>query len=270
MPNSFAPQTAAAIAQARQHTLGDLLHRTAQRYPDKLAVVAGERRATYAEFDEAVNRCANSLAARGLEKGDRLALISHNSLEFAVLAFATARLGVVLVPVNFMVNAEETGFILGHSGAKGIVIEDALAPTAERAIAAAGLAGGVRGWIGLSDAAPTRDWEDVGSWIAEGDPAAPDVAVADGDPLRLMYTSGTESRPKGVMLSSKSLISQYVSCIVDGGMTPDDVEVQALPMYHCAQLPRVNFPRAPNPHPASRSPHTPAATPPGRPDSAAG
>jgi fatty-acyl-CoA synthase len=51
-----------------------------------------------------------------------------------------------------------------------------------------------------------------------------------------MYTSGTESRPKGVMLSSRSLISQYVSCIVDGGMSGDDVEVHALPMYHCAQL----------------------------------
>jgi fatty-acyl-CoA synthase len=62
------------------------------------------------------------------------------------------------------------------------------------------------------------------------------VAVADDDPLRLMYTSGTESRPKGVMLSSRSLISQYVSCIVDGGMAAEDVEVHALPLYHCAQL----------------------------------
>src|SRR3954463_7592462 len=51
-----------------------------------------------------------------------------------------------------------------------------------------------------------------------------------------MYTSGTESRPKGVMLSSRSLIAQYVSCVVDGGMSPDDVELHSLPMYHCAQL----------------------------------
>ena len=60
--------------------------------------------------------------------------------------------------------------------------------------------------------------------------------MADDDPLRLMYTSGTESRPKGVMLSSRSLIAQYVSCIVDGGMSRDDVELHTLPMYHCAQL----------------------------------
>jgi fatty-acyl-CoA synthase len=62
------------------------------------------------------------------------------------------------------------------------------------------------------------------------------VLVGDDDPVRLMYTSGTESRPKGVLLSSRSLISQYVSCAIDGGMSADDVEVHALPMYHCAQL----------------------------------
>jgi fatty-acyl-CoA synthase len=232
----FSPETSAAIARARQHALGDLLHRTAKRYPTKLAVVAGERRVTFAEFDEAVNRCANSLSAKGLDKGDRLALLSHNSWEFAVLAFATARLGVILVPVNFMLNAEEIGFILGDSGAKSLVTEDALAPTADKAIAVSGLTGGVRGWIALNGTAPSGDWEDIGTWIADGSPDAPDVTVGDDDPLRLMYTSGTESRPKGVMLSSKSLISQYVSCIVDGGMSADDVEVHSLPMYHCAQL----------------------------------
>jgi fatty-acyl-CoA synthase len=232
----FSPQTAEAVARARQHSLGDLLRRTALRYPDKLAVVAGERRVSFAEFDAAVNRCANNLAAKGLGKGDRLALLSHNSWQFAVLAFATARLGVVLVPVNFMLNAEEIAFILGHAGASGMVTEDALAPTAEKALASAGLAGGVRGWISLSGAAPTGDWEDVDTWIDSGPDTPPEVLVADDDPLRLMYTSGTESRPKGVMLSSKSLISQYVSCIVDGGMTADDVEVHTLPMYHCAQL----------------------------------
>ena len=236
MDATFSPQTTATIARARQHSVGDLLHRTAARYPDKLAVVSGDRRFTYAEFDAAVNRTANALAGRGLAKGDRLALLSHNSWQFAVLAFATAKLGVVLVPVNFMLGAEEIAFILRHSGAAGMVVEDALATTAEKALASAGVAGGVRGWIGLSGASPTAGWEDVDAWWQAGDASAPDVVVADDDPLRLMYTSGTESRPKGVVLSSRSLISQYVSCIVDGGMGPDDVEVHALPMYHCAQL----------------------------------
>jgi fatty-acyl-CoA synthase len=232
----FGPATTASIAQARQHSIGDLLHRTARRYPDKLAVVAGDHRVTYREFDVAVNRAAHALQARGVGKGDRLALLSHNSWQFAVLAFATARLGVVLVPVNFMLGPHEIAYILEHSGAVGMVAEDALAPAAEKALAIAGVTGGVRGWIALSGAAPSEGWEDVDSWWTDGPDTAPEVPVGDDDPLRLMYTSGTESRPKGVMLSSRSLIAQYVSCVIDGGMEADDVELHSLPMYHCAQL----------------------------------
>jgi fatty-acyl-CoA synthase len=232
----FTPQTAASIAVARQHAAGDLLRRTALRYPGKLAVVAGGRRVSFAEFDAAANRCANALAARGVTKGDKIALLSHNSWQYAVLVFATARLGAVLVPVNFMLGAAEIAYILRHSGAAGMITEDALAETADKALSSAGLTDGVRGWIGLSGAAPGSGWQDVDTWIDEGDATAPAVLVADDDPLRLMYTSGTESRPKGVMLSSRSLIAQYVSCAIDGGMSYDDIEIHSLPMYHCAQL----------------------------------
>jgi fatty-acyl-CoA synthase len=233
---AFSPRTAEDVARVRQHSLGDLLRRTALRYPDKLAVVSGDRRSTFAELDAAVNRTASALAERGLVKGDRLALLSHNCWQYAVLVFATARLGVVLVPVNFMLGADEIAFILDHAGVSGLVTEDALAATAEQALAAAGTGQGVRGWISLSGAAPAQGWEDVDDWADSGDAGEPDVLVADDDPLRLMYTSGTESRPKGVMLSSRSLIAQYVSCAIDGGMSVDDVEAHALPMYHCAQL----------------------------------
>src|SRR5215218_6778274 len=236
MDPMFTPSTTSDVARARQHAVGDLLHRTARRYPDKPAIVAGDVRMSFAEFDASVNSAAHALAERGLAKGDRLALLSHNSWQFGVLAFATAKLGVVLVPVNFMLGPDEIAYILGHSGARGIVAEDALAPTAEKALAAAGLEDGIRGWIPLSGAAPADGWEDVDPWWRSGEDSSPVVDVADDDPLRLMYTSGTESRPKGVMLSSRSLISQYVTCIVDGGMSADDVEVHALPMYHCAQL----------------------------------
>jgi len=232
----FTPETVAAVRRARRHSYGDLLHRTAVRSPDKLAVVAGDLRVTFAEFDDAVNRTADALAGRGLAKHDRLALLSHNCFQYAVLVYATARLGVVLVPVNFMLTAAEIAYILKHSGASGIIAEDALAETAQHAVDGAGLAGGVRGWIALSGGPAADGWEDVDPWWREGEVSAPDVVVEDDDPLRLMYTSGTESRPKGVVLSSRSLVSQYVSCIADGGMGPDDVEIHCLPMYHCAQL----------------------------------
>ena len=225
------PPASPEVARARQHAYGDLLRRTALRTPDKLALVSSGHRSTYRELDDAVNRTAHALADRGLAKGDRLALLSHNCWSYVVLVFATAKLGVVLVPINFMLGAEEIAYVLEHSGASGIVAEDALVPTAEKAAAAAGTPG-LRGVIG----AATEGWEDVEVWASTGDASAPDVPVADDDPLRLMYTSGTESRPKGVLLSSRSLISQYVSCALDGGMSEDDVEVHALPLYHCAQL----------------------------------
>ena len=239
----FSADTAAAIARARQHSVGDLLRRTALRSPDKLAVVYGDDRYTFAEFDAAVNRAAGALAARGLRKGDRLALLGRNSWSYAVLVFATAKLGVVLVPINFMLNADEIAFILGHSGASGIVADDALVGTAEQAVATSGAALSIRGRIsgagegtGAGREGGQTGWEDVHDWWSAGPADDPEVLVADDDPLRLMYTSGTESRPKGVLLPSRSLISQYVSCVIDGGMAADDIEVHSLPMYHCAQL----------------------------------
>jgi fatty-acyl-CoA synthase len=232
----FTAETATCVANARRNTIGDLLRRSALRYPDKLAVVDKDQRYTFSQFNDLANRAANSLARRGLAKGDRLALLGHNSWQYGVLAFATAKIGVILVPVNFMLGPDEIAFILNHSGASGMVVEDELAPTAQRAMDSAGLARGVHGWIGESGA-PPPGWEDVRHWVDNPDDASePDVSIADDEPLRLMYTSGTEARPKAVMLTSRSLIAQYASCAIDGEMSVDDIEVHALPLYHCAQL----------------------------------
>ena len=220
---------------ARRQGISDMLHRTACRVPGKLAIVSGATRLTFAELEAAVSRTAAALTAEGLKKGDRLALLSHNCWQFAVLSFATARIGVILVPVNFMLGPAEIGYILGHSEAAAFVAEDGLAVTAGQAIAAAGLSIPARAVIRLGGGEVPAGWADVQQWIDhEGVP--PEVDVADDDLIRLMYTSGTESRPKGAMLSSRSLMWQYVSCIVDGGMDGDDVEVHAMPLYHCAQL----------------------------------
>jgi fatty-acyl-CoA synthase len=225
-------------AQTRHQALGDLPRRTASRFPDKQAIVDADTRLTFAELDAVIDRTAAALDAVGMVKGDRLALLSHNRWEFTVLAFATARLGVVLVPVNFMLGPGEAAYILDHSEASVFVVEDTLVETAEAAIAASA-AGSVRLKAVISKHQPqgpgSSNWVDVRTWFDhEGTPPA--VVVEDDAPLRLMYTSGTESRPKGALLSSRSLLWQYVSCIIDGGMEADDVEVHALPFYHCAQL----------------------------------
>ena len=129
-------ETPDLIRAARQQSLGDLPRRSARRLPDKVAIIDGDVRLTFAELDAAVDRTAAAMADAGLAKGDRLALLCHNCWQFAVLDFATARIGVVLVPVNFMLGADEIAFILERSGAKAFVVEDALVPTADRALQA--------------------------------------------------------------------------------------------------------------------------------------
>jgi fatty-acyl-CoA synthase len=213
------------ITTARRHALGDLLRRSARRDPGKTAIVFGSLRQSYAELDAAVNGTANALAARGVRHGDRIALFSHNSHGFVVASLALARLGAIMVPINFMLGANEVRFILEHSGTTGMIAEDALVPVAEQA----GAPEALRVVIGAHDG-----WEPLDALT--GDPAEPGVEVADDDVIAITYTSGTESRPKGAMLTSRSLIAQFVSCIVDGEMAADDVEVHPMPLYHCAQL----------------------------------
>ena len=201
-PNHPESRVSADVLGARSQALGDLLRRTAARKPDKLALVNGELRWSYRELDQAVNRAAASLSERGLSQGDRLALVSHNCWHYVVLSFATARIGAILVPVNFMLIADEMAYVLAHSGACGVVAEDTLHLTVSRAAVMAGLTTGIRGWIPLAGVPAAEGWEDVTPWATQGDDVPPEVLVADDDPVRLMYTSGTESRPKGAILSS--------------------------------------------------------------------
>jgi fatty-acyl-CoA synthase len=228
--------TSDLIRSARQQSLGDLPRRSAHRHPDKTAIIDGATRLTFAELEAAVDRAAAAMAAAGLAKGDRLALLCHNCWQFAVLDFATARIGVVLVPINFMLGADEIAFILDHSGARAFVVEDALVPTADGALAAAtGGSVSQRRVVRLAGGEAPDGWPDLQEWL-DRDGTPPYVPVDDDDPVRMMFTSGTESRPKGALLSSRSLLWQYATCVVDGEYRPDDVDVHSLPLYHCAQL----------------------------------
>ena len=223
------------VQHARQHSLGDVPRRTAQRVPDKTAIVDGDIRLTFAELDATVDRTAAAIAAAGLVKGDRLALLSHNCWQFAVLDFAAARVGVVLVPINFMLGGDEIAFILDHSGATGFVVEDALLGVATQALAGLGRDVPVRAIVRLAGGDVPDGWTDLQHWC-DHDGTPPVVPMDDDDPVRMMFTSGTESRPKGALLTSRALMWQYVSCAVDGAMTADAVDLHTLPLYHCAQL----------------------------------
>ncbi len=230
-----------ARAMIRQQAVGDLLRRTAARDPHRTGIVFGDLRQTYAELNGVVNRVAHAFADRGVGKGHRVAVLSHNSYAFVVAYFALAKLGAISVPINFMLTGPEVAYILQHSGASAFLVEDALVQVAQDALARAGGTVRLRVWMGRDGALREEDgapdgWEAMAAYLRHADDSEPAVEIGDDEPLQLMYTSGTESRPKGVMLTSRSLIAQYVSAIVDGEMARDDVEIHALPLYHCAQL----------------------------------
>src|ERR1700761_4021482 len=110
------------ILRAREHSIGDLLRRSARRHPDKTALICGEVSWSFAEMDAICNRLARGLLDLGIAKGDRVAVLSRNSHAFAALRFAVARIGAILVPINFMLNPDEINFILANSGAKLLAV----------------------------------------------------------------------------------------------------------------------------------------------------
>ena len=221
--------------ELRRQTLADLLHRSAKRFPNKTAIICGDTVWTYATFDAVCNRLATGLAARGVGKGTRVAILSRNSHAFAALRFALARLGAVLVPINFMLKAEEAAFILRHAGAEVLATDSGLAEVAR---AASALDTKVRELVWLPSEEKTTPapgmiaFDDLLSNSAE----PPQVELWDNDLAQIVYTSGTESLPKGTMLTHNAVIWQYVSCVVDANISRDDLALHALPLYHCAQL----------------------------------
>lgn len=225
-----------AVAHARSQSLGDLLRRSAKRTPGKLALAFRDRQYTFAELDDVVNRTANALAEKGIGHGDVCAMLSHNNDAFIIIRFALARLGAVIAPFNFMLNASELAYLLGNSGAVAFVAEDALVATAQAAVAEAGVDLKFKAVVAHAGSDVAEDWERVEQWFAHSNNGTCWTDVGDDEPVQLMYTSGTESRPKGAMLSARSLYAQYNSCIIDGEMSAQDVELHCLPLYHCAQL----------------------------------
>jgi len=223
----------------RSHTLGDLLRRTAARLPNKPAIRCGSTAWTYREFDAVVNRLANGLA-QGLagapvKVGDTVAVLSRNSHAFAALRFALARLGAVIVPINFMLNADEVAYILKHSQARLLALGPDMVALGQAA-AAKGTAVTHTVWLEGEDPAdaPTGMVR-FDQLMSEN--ASPPVVELDSRMLaQIVYTSGTESLPKGAMLTHEAVCWEYVSCVIEGEIAQDDVMLHALPLYHCAQL----------------------------------
>lgn len=223
--------------RARRNTLSDLLDRSAARYPDKRALAFGGEDLTYGQFNRRVTQTCHMLIEAGLSANSRFAILSRNSLDFAVVAYAAARMGATLVPINYMLTVNDVSYIVHHSGANALFAPSDLLPVLEEAFVHDGPRPSPRYILQSTEGATIgastwRSFRDALSY-----PGTPIQSTVEGsDVAQILYTSGTESKPKGAMLTHDSIISQYVSCIVDGNMEASDVAVHALPLYHSAQL----------------------------------
>jgi fatty-acyl-CoA synthase len=218
-----------------RQALGDLLRRTAGRLPGKTAIVCGNTRWTFREFDTVVNRLANGLAARGIGLGDPVAILSRNSHAFAALRFALARLGAVLVPINFMLNATEVAFILRHAGARTLFVGPDMVALGRDAAARDTRVAELL-WLPGEDPVDAPDNLTGFEQLLSADTTEPVTALDSRMPAQIIYTSGTESLPKGAMLTHEAVCWEYVSCVIEGEIAEGDTMLHALPLYHCAQL----------------------------------
>lgn len=203
--------------------VGDMLTRSAAARPGQLAVVDGERRWTYAEFNALVNRLAHGLAARGYARGDALGLASANSAEFLAVYFACAKLGVVCVPVNLGWRPDEVAYVLGHSQSRGLVVEASLRETMQPAV----------------DATPAVTDVFLAESLAQiesADASEPEAHVEDRDAITYLYTSGTTSFPKGVVGAHLGIYLESMQAALDCGWNAADRFVAMMPMFHTAQL----------------------------------
>ncbi len=220
-------------APSTRNTIGDALTRSVRKHRDKVALHYGERTWSFADLDAAANRVARKLLDSGLEPGDRLGAFGKNSDAYVILWLACVRAGIVHVPANYALGPKELHYILSQSGVRGVVCDDQLADTADKACAELDLA--VRGSFRSDE--PRRPGFDVLSVAtSDVDASAPEVDVDDNAVAQFLYTSGTTALPKGAMMTHRALLSEYMACIIELDFTADEPGLAALPLYHSAQM----------------------------------
>jgi fatty-acyl-CoA synthase len=212
--------------------VNDFLRRAAQLYPDKLAIVDGDNRFTYRDFQARANQLSNALLALGIRKGDRVCILSPNSHFFLESFYGASQIGAVLVPLNYRLVAADHEYILNHAGVSAVLVDweytsvvDEIRPNLTS----------VEHWIeARDDGYPSPGWTHWNE-LLEGasSEAPPPVEIDENELVSINYTSGTTARPKGVMLTHRNCYLNAYNLIAHLGIDHDDVELWTLPMFHC-------------------------------------
>jgi fatty-acyl-CoA synthase len=201
------------------------LTRSARLHPDRTAVVHGGLRRSYGELEARVNRLASALRGRGLQRRDRVAVLSPNAPALLEAHFAVPAAGGVLVAINARLSGPEVRAILEHSGARMLLVDAELASIVPDPPAGLDV-------VRIDDtAAPDDPYEQL---LAEGDPAAPPRVLEDEDePISINYTSGTTGAPKGVVYTHRGAYLNALGEIIEAELGRRPVYLWTLPMFHC-------------------------------------
>jgi fatty-acyl-CoA synthase len=225
-PPRVSPVTIERHVYRTELTPLSFLQRSAYVFPDRTAVVHGDRRYTYRAFQARVNRLASVLRARGLEKLDRVAIIAPNTPAMLEAHFGVPAAGLILVPINVRLSSDEVGYILRHSGAKALLVDHECAGLI-KPLDLSGLL-----VVRIDDTgAPGDPYEDL---LAGGSPEPVEPWLTDEyETISINYTSGTTGRPKGVMIHHRGAYLNALGEIIETGMSFDATYLWTLPMFHC-------------------------------------
>src|ERR687893_2081963 len=203
----------------------DFLGRSAYMFPEKTAVVYGERRYTYKEFEERVNRLASRLREAGFQKGDRVAFLCPNTPPMLEGTFAIPAAELVMVAINTRLSAGEVEYIVEHSKSKMVFVDAELEDLLE------GVDGSVER-VRIDDMGEEGDpYED---YLAEGSPEPVESVLEDEEEMiSVNYTSGTTGQPKGVMYTHRGAYISALGNVIETQMDYETKYLWTLPMFHC-------------------------------------
>ncbi len=214
--------------------LGEILSTSARLQPDRVGARDLERSMSFREWNERACRLANALIGLGLTKGDRVAVLAYNCVEWAEIYAATAKAAVIAVPINFRLVGPEIAYIVENCEARALIVQDELLGSIEEVRESLPIPKQNYIHFGSSPCpAGLRAYEDLLASAADSESAP---IVVPEDPWMLMYTSGTTGRPKGAIRSHKGSALLSLVTEVELGLSARDTALLVMPMCHANSL----------------------------------
>ncbi|MFD1435553.1 class I adenylate-forming enzyme family protein [Kroppenstedtia eburnea] len=214
--------------------LSKVLQINGDKYPDREALLFGEQRITYRQWNEQADHLARHLQQKGIQRGDRVVLMMPNLPDFAILYFAILRAGGVAVPINARFSREEVAYILEDCQAGGIFVHEKLFPSV------AELAGMQPSRFHVKTGPAEGSWESLEDWKTSsppGDPPRFDPTTLTGeDEVDVLYTSGTTGCPKGVRFSHSNLLTVGTMIAIEFEVNLGSRVLHMMPLSHSAPL----------------------------------